>query len=122
MFYFIEKIRKQPLHIKKQIAFLVAFSTSGIIFVIWLSVIYPNFRNEQKQVQKVASLEPSPISTFRDTLGTAILSIYDQFGKIKETLSSFSTDPEYYSTTTSDGGEIRVSSASVSISTTTEKQ
>ena len=99
MFEIIEKLRQKSPRIKKQIAFLTSFSLAGIIFVIWLSVIYPDFRKTQANEQKASSLEPSPISTFGETLGTGISAIKEQFGKLKNGISSFTTDPAHYSAT-----------------------
>ena len=102
MFEIIEKLRQKSPRVKKQIAFLTSFSLAGIIFVIWLSVIFPDFRQTQANEQKVSNLEPSPISTFGQTFGAGISAIKDQFGKLKNGISSFSTDPAYYSASTSD--------------------
>ena len=102
MFNLIEKLRQKPPRVKKQVAFLTSLSIAGIIFVVWLSVIYPDFRQRQEREQKVSSLEPSPVSTFGQTFQTGIGAIKDQFEKLKGAISSFSTDPAHYSATTSE--------------------
>ena len=59
MFDLIEKLRAKPDKTKRRIAFLVAFFIAGIIFIVWLGVVYPNFRNKQAKednVSKLASL------------------------------------------------------------------
>ena len=91
MFDFIEKLRQKPDRTKKQIAFLVSLLLAGIIFVIWLSVIYPDFSQTQAKETAVSKQEPSPLSNFSDTFSSGISAIGDQFNKIKESLSSFST-------------------------------
>ncbi|MBI4155768.1 MAG: hypothetical protein HY507_00870 [Candidatus Zambryskibacteria bacterium] len=101
MFDFLEKLRSKPEKVKKQIAFFVSIFLAGIIFVVWLSVIYPDFRQSQKQKQKVENLTPSPFSTFTTQLSSGISSISEKFSEIKNTISSFSTSPAYYSATTS---------------------
>ena len=100
MFNYIEQLRKKPERIKKQIAFFVAFLIVGIIFVIWLSVIYPQVMGSKKQVAEVSTItEPRPISAFGDTFFAGLSAISEQFSKIKEAISSFSTLPVYYSAT-----------------------
>ncbi|MBA3732838.1 hypothetical protein H0W91_00495 [Patescibacteria group bacterium] len=94
MLEILEKVRQKSPRQKKQIAFSFAFFISGLIFVIWLSVIYPDFRQKQIQTQNASSLEPSPLSTFGETLTGG-------FKAIKDTLSSIKNSSVYYSTTTS---------------------
>ncbi len=90
MFNLIEKLRQKPERVKKQIAFLGAFFIAGGIFVVWLSVIYPDFRKSQSQEAAVANLEPSPLSTFADSFFSGISSIREKFGEIKQSVSSLS--------------------------------
>ena len=89
MFELIEKLRQKSDRTKKQIAFLVAISFAGIIFVIWLGVVYPDFRNNQLQEQKVSSLEPSPLSNFGVTLSAGFSGIIEQFGVMRSSIESF---------------------------------
>src|SRR3989344_2334545 len=101
MFDFLEKLRHKPDKQKKQIAFFVAFLFVGIIFVVWLTVIYPDFRQSRVNQEKVANLEPGPFSTFTSQLSNGISSITEKFTEIKDSISSFSTDPAHYSATSS---------------------
>ena len=50
MFDLIEKLRQKPNRTKKLIAFLGALLFVGIIFVIWLSVILPDFEHSQTKL------------------------------------------------------------------------
>ena len=99
MFELIEKLRAKPERVKKQIAFSVAFFLVGIIFVVWLGVIFPNWRGEQTKQDNVAKLEPSPISSFRETLSSSFKTLGSEFSRLKAAVSSFSTSPEHYSAT-----------------------
>ena len=99
MFQLIEKLRHKPNSTKKQIAFLVALSFAGIIFIVWLSVVYPDFRQSQEAEQRVADLTPSPISGFMASITTGFSAIGEQIAKMKDTMTSFSIDPAYYSAT-----------------------
>ena len=100
MFNLIEKLRQKPDHTKKRVAFLSAFLLAGIIFVIWLSVIYPDFKQKQEREEVVSKLEPSPLGTFGETFRTGASAIRDQFINIKESIESITTNSTYYSTTT----------------------
>ena len=91
MFELIEKLRAKPDRTKKQIAFCISLLLAGIIFVIWLTIIYPDFRGKQTKEKTVSSSEPSPFSNFADTFSSGISAIGEQFNKIKESISSFST-------------------------------
>ena len=121
MFNLIEKLRQKSPRLKKQIAFLTSFSLAGIIFVIWLSIIYPDFRQTQANEQKASSLEPSPISAFGETFSSGISAIKDQFSQLKGAISSFSTDPAHYSASTSPANMTATSINSNLLATTTKE-
>lgn len=99
MFELIERLRRKPDRTKKQVAFLAALFVAGVIFVIWLSVIYPDFRKRQKNIDRVANLEPSPLGTLGETFRTGFSAIGEQFTSLKESVSSITSSPAYYSTT-----------------------
>ena len=82
MFDFLEKLRHKPDKQKKQIAFFVAFLFVGIIFVVWLTVIYPDFRQSRVNQEKVANLEPGPFSTFTSQLSNGISSITEDLSRV----------------------------------------
>jgi hypothetical protein len=88
MFNFLEKLRAKPDKTKKQMAFLVALSVCGIIFVVWLTVILPDFRNTETKQAQATALTPGLISTFSDTFSSGIQSIGSTFSELKTTLSS----------------------------------
>ncbi|MFA5888986.1 MAG: hypothetical protein WCW47_01700 [Candidatus Paceibacterota bacterium] len=113
MFELLEKLRQKPDHVKKQIAFLATFFLVGVIFVVWLSVVYPSFKEDQSRQEAVSNLEPSPLETFKETLGTGISAMGENFNKLKESITLLSNNPAFYSTTTT---------PSIILSTTTESQ
>lgn len=103
MFELIEKLRRKPEYLKKQIAFLTALFIAGIIFTIWLSVIYPDFKKKQEKLNYVSNLEPSPLGTLSETFRNGFSAIGEQFTSLKESVSSITTTkPVYYSTTTNE--------------------
>jgi len=99
LFDLLEKIRQKPERAKKQIAFLISLFVAGLIFVVWLSVIYPNWISIKTKEEKVVATEPSPISTLGNMFSTTFSAIDEQFASIKEAISSFTTEPAYYSAT-----------------------
>lgn len=101
MFEIIEKLRQKPERSKKHVAFLVALFISGLIFVIWLSVIFPNWRESQMREARVEALDKTPGTAMSETFSRGFSAIGEQFKNIKEGLSSFSSEPEYYSATSS---------------------
>ncbi len=101
MFSFIEKLRQKPDRTKKQIAFLTALFLAGLIFVVWLSVILPDFQRGQKREEAVSKLEPSPIEAFGETIGAGFSSIGEQFGKLKESVTTMVTSSAVYNSASS---------------------
>ena len=119
MFELLDKIRSKSQRTKKQVAFLVSLSFVGIIFVIWLTAIYPNLKFTEDQQAKMAKLAPSPTSAFMDTITNGFSGIVKQISSVKDAIKNFTTVPEHYSSTSTPVD----STASVisSISTTTEQ-
>lgn len=115
MFELIERLRSKSDRTKKQVAFLAALFVAGVIFVIWLSVIYPDFRKRQKKNDEVSKLEPSPLGTLGETFKTGFSAIGEQFTSLKESVSSLTTSPVYYSTTSTTTTEIVVSTTTSEI-------
>jgi cytoskeletal protein RodZ len=96
MFELIEKLRQKPDGAKKRIAFLMSFVFVGIIFVVWLSVVFPNFLQQKNIDDRVSAAEPSPFSTFTGIVSQGASSIGEQFSKIKNIGSSFFSGSDYY--------------------------
>lgn len=92
MFDLIEKLRQKPDRVKKQIAFLVALFLSGIIFVLWLGVIYPDFRRDQSKKESISKSEPSPLGTFKQTFSAGAGAIGEKFSNLKEVIYTFSRE------------------------------
>jgi hypothetical protein len=94
MFEYLEQLRKKPLSVRKRIAFFVALSFAGFIFVIWLSIIFPDFRKNEALQANVLSSEPSPITTLGSQIDDGVSEIGSKISDLKNALSSF-TDPTY---------------------------
>ena len=110
MFNYIEKLRQKPDNVKKHIAFFVAFSFVGIIFVVWLSTIYPGFQQEKQINDRVASSGgPSPVSTFVSILSQSVSTMSEQFSKIKETSTSILSGTDHIISTTTQNNIVSTS-------------
>jgi len=91
MFNFIEKLRQKPDKTKKKVAFLSALFLCGIIFVVWLSVIFPGFREDQAKKQAVQKLEPSPLVTFKATFEAGLSTMKDQYTELRNSIAEVAT-------------------------------
>ncbi len=101
MFEFIEKLRQKSDRTKRQIAFVIALSFSGVIFIVWISVIYPDFMRGQAEAERAVSSEPSPLSTFSGTISVGFSAIGEQIGKAKESIFSITKNISDYSASAS---------------------
>ena len=95
MFDFIERLRQKSDGSKKKIAFLTSFSLAGLIFVVWLSVIYPDFSFKEKQKQTATAHDTGVFSSFLANMSEGFKGVKDQFNAAKEAVSSLSTSTHY---------------------------
>ncbi len=102
MLNLIERLRDKPDKKKKQIAFLVSFFLAGIIFVVWLTVIFPDFRKKQTEADEISRTEQGPTSSLANIFSVARESIDGQFGKIRDFVSNLSSNETYYVSTSTE--------------------
>jgi hypothetical protein len=102
MFDLIEKVRQKSDRTKKQIAFVGSLLVSGVIFVVWLSVIYPDFIDTQSRIIKVKEGEISPITSFSNSFSEGMTAIREQFDEFKEKIGGSSTTTASYDETTTE--------------------
>lgn len=100
MFQTIEKLRSKPESAKKRIAFLIAFLISGLIFVVWLTIIFPDFKKTQDKESSIAKSGVSPISAFSDAISSSYGAVSSQISKIKEAVGALNS-PEVFRNSTS---------------------
>jgi len=99
MFEFIENLRQKPNSTKKKIAFLTSFSVSAIIFVVWISVIYPDMKNENRVISTTSS--STPIETFTGFMSDGFSQMKEKLSEVANVFSSLSsTTSMYYATST----------------------
>lgn len=104
MFNYIEKLRQKSEKEKKRVALLYAFLFAGVIFVIWLSVVYPDFRKE-KTVGVEIEERSGPTGAIKENIISGFNNIKGEFFNMKEVIYNLSREEVYYSSTSSQNGE-----------------
>ncbi|MDQ5949014.1 MAG: hypothetical protein QG589_140 [Patescibacteria group bacterium] len=99
MIEFLDKLREKPVRVRKQIAFLFSLCIVGIIFVIWLSVWYPDMRDNARIQARVSSAEPSPLSSFMSTVSNGVGSLSDNIDSFKKTSAELLNKPSHFTAT-----------------------
>jgi hypothetical protein len=88
MFDYIEKLRAKPEGAKRRFAFLAAFFVAGILFVVWLSVLFPDWREAQSE-QGGSEATITPTSAMGSTFAQGFAAIKDSLESMKESISAF---------------------------------
>ncbi len=104
MFELLDRIREKSESTKRRIAFLLAFFLVGLVFVVWLSVIYPDFKKGADVINQSQSTENSTASItaiFKNGMGQIIR----QIGELRSNVKNFSTSPSYYNASSTGGVE-----------------
>lgn len=101
MFEIIDNLRQKPDRSKKRIAFLVSFSFCLIIFVVWLTVIYPDFKRRQERKTASSISTSTPIDTFTSIFSEGFSKVGSQINEAKKTIQEVvsSSTPYYYKAT-----------------------
>jgi len=79
----IEKMRRKPLHVKKQYSFLVSLTITLIIFGFWL-----NSFGIRANESTLANKAPSPISSLTAGAGDAFVYVKELFFGANKTVYS----------------------------------
>ncbi len=96
MFQLIEKLRNKSDNQKKQIAFLFSALFVGVIFIVWLSVIYPDFRKRESQEANAISVSDNSTDTFKTTISKSLSALGEQITNIKQVIHSLTDGTTYY--------------------------
>lgn len=100
MFELLEKLRQKPESTKQKVAFLTAFSFAGLIFVIWLSVIYPDWRQVEKKEAAASKNEPGPLAGFSNNFSDGFQNLKKQFTELKNSAASYVGEVQISNSTT----------------------
>lgn len=120
MFELIEKIRNKPEKTKNRIAFLSSLLFVGVIFVIWLTVLFPDFLGQNAKAEKITSSEPSAFSALFSTISQGFSDMGKNISQIKEVssavMSNFSQgDTTHYFATSTKSDDLGTSTTTQTI-------
>lgn len=104
MFKYLDNLRKKPDSYKKKFSILVSLLVVGLIFVVWLSVIYPDVRDMGKKKAELRK-DPTPANAFLSNMWDGFRSLGENFGNLNKTVSDLGNSIEnsyYLASTTSD--------------------
>ncbi len=93
----IERLREKPEKTKKKIAFLTSFLFAGLIFVVWLTVIYPDVLDREKKIRKPNTTEVTPTSAIKENISSGFTEMGGQFTKLKGMMQELLGSAEYKS-------------------------
>ena len=100
MFELIEKLRQKPEGAKKRIAFFTSFFISLTIFIVWLSVIYPDVSNK-KVVENSVISSSTPVDNLYSLFSEGFSEVKNKISELASVVSSISSStPMYYESTT----------------------
>ncbi len=101
MFDLIENLRQKPDRVKKKIAFSISFSFCLVVFVVWLTVIYPDFKDKQKRKSASSISSSTPVDTLASVFTSSFSKINNQVKQAKQTIQEAlsSSTPFYYQAT-----------------------
>lgn len=100
MFEYLEKLRQKPEKTKNFIAFSASLFFAGCIFLMWLTVVFPDVRQDQATKDKIAAIEPSPFSALFGNIAKGFSEVQNKFTSVKSVISNFSANAVYYESTT----------------------
>src|SRR5262245_6201177 len=95
MFESLDRLRQKPDGAKRKIAFFTSFSVVLVIFVVWLTVIYPDFMNKNsgEVVEKKAD---APVDNFASVFTESLNRLGEEIGKLKDLTSGLSSSTSSY--------------------------
>lgn len=102
MFKYLDYLRKKPDIYKKTFAIMVSFFVVGVMFVVWLSVIYPDIKNIGQKKAKIKENNPTAISAFMANVFEGFGSIQESFGELTGSMDDINNllETTYYNSST----------------------
>lgn len=102
MFKYLDYLRKKPDIYKKTFAVMTSFFVVGVMFVIWLSVIYPDIKNVGQKKAKIEENNPTAISAFMANVFEGFSSIGESFGELTNSMDDINNllETTYYNSST----------------------
>ncbi len=98
MFEFIENLRQKPNSAKKRIAFFTSLSISLVVFAVWVTVIYPDMKNNRVISETSSS---TPVETLASFMSDGFSQLKVKVGEVANAFSSFASSTSMYYATSS---------------------
>ncbi len=83
MFELLESVRKKPENTKRLIAFFISFLFCALMFVIWISVWYPQWKDGELAKQTDTPSTLAPLSSLTQTFSSGFSQVGNEFSKLK---------------------------------------
>ena len=99
MFEYLEKLRSKPIRAKKRIAFFASLFLAIIILSVWITVIYPDFKEKNDKIDNAISSSTSPFAHFKEVFLDTFSEARDKIKDTKDSMKS-AMDNTNFSTTT----------------------
>lgn len=100
MFDVLEKLRQKPEPTRRRIALLSAFSITLVIFIVWMTVIMPDWTQNQNKQAEALSSQPSPWSAISANFATGMQGITAGWSVLHTLAGSFDSGTDHYVATT----------------------
>jgi hypothetical protein len=93
---YIESLKDRPDHHKRRIAFTASATITAIIFILWVTVIFPsNTRTLALQSEKQAPVGESPINTLQKGVAQAYEGIKSIWSSGNDSIQSANLEEQY---------------------------
>lgn len=107
--HLLRQLQEKPETTRRHIAFGVTIVSTGVIVLVWLSLLYRNSLQRQETVRDASN----PLELFSEQLQEGWATVKEEYGTAKGTLDElFNTLPEDVSTTTSSSSSVSTPSES----------
>ena len=110
MFNWLDNMRQKSLSTQRLWAFGISLFIVGVIFVIWLSVIFPNFLHTQDIAAKNTQVEKyvTPSQNIWSTIGSVWSGVTSQYQSLQQQMKNINLNNtvQYQATTTATSSDM----------------
>jgi len=97
----LDQLREKPESVRFRVAILIAFVSTFIIFLVWLSVLFLRFDEKKVNVEVTATEIQSPFLTFKNGMSRTLEDGRNLFVGLKDSLK----DIEYQASDSNEGSK-----------------
>lgn len=95
---FLERLRKKPHETRKRYALGTSATVTGLIFIMWLTVLNHGFLGDDQEVRSLNNTDlnqtASPLAAFSDNAASAFQQLRDGFRDLDEGVVSTTSDSQ----------------------------